>query len=130
VFISKFTEQQLLYLPGLKSVVANFLSHPLPKSTETVGATMAADPVDFEKMDTEQNHCSETQRLLGGTSLKLVFCQPGAQRLAGDVSTGIFCPIVPLKFRKDIFAHFHNVASRPVFRIRIRFMRIRIPPRN
>jgi hypothetical protein len=38
------------------------------------------------------------------------FRQTGAQSLAGEVSTGIFCLIVPLKFRKDIFANFHNVA--------------------
>jgi hypothetical protein len=61
-------------------------------------------------MATEQNRCPETQRLLGGTSLELAFCQTGAQRLAGDVSTGTFHPIVPLRFRKDIFSHFHIVA--------------------
>ncbi len=62
--------------------------------------------MDFE----EQNRCPETQHLLGGTSLKLAFRQTGAQRLAGDVSTGNFRPIVPLKFRKNIYDHFHNVA--------------------
>jgi hypothetical protein len=70
-----------------------------------VATTAAADPVDFEEMAAEQNRCIETQRLLCGTSLKLAFGQTGAQCLAG-----IFMPIVPLKFRKDIFAHFHNVA--------------------
>jgi hypothetical protein len=70
----------------------------------------AADPLDFEEMAAKQNHCPETQRLLGGTSLKLAFRQTGAQRLAGDVSTGNFRPIVPLKFGKSIFYHFHNVA--------------------
>jgi hypothetical protein len=89
--------------------------HP-PPFTGTVAAAAAADPVDFEEMATKQNRCPETQRLLGGTSLKLAFRQTGAQCLAGDISTGTFRPIVPLKFRKDIFAHFHNVAdflSRP-----------------
>jgi hypothetical protein len=62
-------------------------------------ATSAADPVDFVEMAAEQNCCPETQRLLGGTSLK-----------CGDDSTGNFRPIVPLKFRKTIFNHFHNVA--------------------
>ncbi len=66
--------------------------------------------MDFEEMAAEQNCCPETQRLLGGTSLKLAFRQTGAQRLTGDISTGNFRPIVPLKFRKYIFAHFHNVA--------------------
>jgi hypothetical protein len=68
------------------------------------------DPVDFEEMAADQNHCQEMQRLRGGTYLKLAFRQTGAQRLAGDISTGTFRPIVPLKFRKDIFAYFHNVA--------------------
>jgi hypothetical protein len=59
-------------------------------------------------MAAEQNRCPEMQRFfLGRTSLKLAFRQTGAQRLAGDVSTGNFRPIVPLKFRND---HFHNVA--------------------
>jgi hypothetical protein len=68
-FISVFNVQ-LLYLPALKNVIADFLSHPLPQSAGSV-ATAAADPVDYEEMATE------TQRLLGGTSLKLAFRQTG-----------------------------------------------------
>ncbi len=101
---------QLLYLPGLKNVVANFLSCPNQSTTGSIAATSAADPVDFEEMAAEQNCCLETQRLLGGTSLKPPFLKTGAQRLAGDVSTDNFRPIVPLKFRKSIFDHLHNVA--------------------
>jgi hypothetical protein len=63
-------------------------------------------------MATEQNCCPEMQRLLGGTSFKLDFRQKGAQRLAGDISAGNFHPIVPLKFRKNIFENFHNVTHR------------------
>jgi hypothetical protein len=48
--------------------------------------------------------------LLDGTPLKLAFRQTGVQFLAGDISTGNFRPNVPLKFRKSIFDHFHNVA--------------------
>jgi hypothetical protein len=107
-FISEFSVQ-LLCLPGLKNVVSDFLSCPLLESTETVAAT-AADPVDFEEMAAEQNHCTETQCLLIGSSLKLALRQTGAQCLAGDVSAGVFRPIVPLRFRKDIFSHFHNVS--------------------
>ncbi len=86
-----------------EKVVADFLSRPNKRIAGSVTATSAADPVDFEEMAAEQNRCPETQRLLGGTSLKLAFRQTGAQRLAGDVSTGNFCPIVPLKFRKKHF---------------------------
>jgi hypothetical protein len=108
-FISEFNVQ-LLYLPGLKNVVADILSCPIQTAAGSVAAMLAADPVDFEEMAAKQNCCPETQRLLGGTSLKLAFRQTGAQRLGGDVSTGNFCPVVPLKFRKTIFDHFHNVA--------------------
>jgi hypothetical protein len=108
-FISEFIVQ-VLYFHGLKNVVADFLSCPNQTTTGSVAAASAADPVYFEEMATEQNLCPETQRLLGGTSLKLAFHQTGAQCLAGDVSTGNFRPIVPLKFRKNIFDHFHNVA--------------------
>jgi hypothetical protein len=107
--ISEFNVQ-ILYLPGLKNVVADFLSCPNQMTAGSVAAASATDPADFEEMAAEQNRCPETQRLLGGTSLKLAFHQKGAQRLAGDVSTGNFHPIVPLKFRKNIFDHFHNVA--------------------
>ncbi len=100
---------QISYLPGLKNGVADFLSCPNQTTAGSVAATSEADPVDFEEI-AEQNRCPETQDLLGGTSLKLAFNQTGAQRLAGDVSTGNFHPIVPLKFRKNIFEHFHNVA--------------------
>jgi hypothetical protein len=108
-FISEFNVE-LLYLPSLKNVLSDILSRPNQTTTGSVAATSATDPVDFEEMAAEQNRCPETQRLLGRTSLKLAFCQTGPQRLAGDVSTGNFCPIVPLKFRKAIFNHFHNVA--------------------
>jgi hypothetical protein len=57
-----------------------------------------------------QNSCAETQRLLGGTSLKLAFRQAGTHRLAGDISTGAFHPIVPQKFRQDIFLNLHNIS--------------------
>jgi hypothetical protein len=57
-----------------------------------------ASPIDFEAMAAEQNHCQETQRLLSGSFLTVTFHQAGAQRLVGDVSTGVFQPVVPEKF--------------------------------
>jgi hypothetical protein len=68
----------MFYLPSLKNVVADFLSRPNQTTTGSVAAVSAADPVDFEEKATKQNCCPETQRLLGGTSLKLVFGQTGA----------------------------------------------------
>ncbi len=86
---------QMLYLPGLKNVIHNFLSCPPPpppllEPPGAVAATTEADPVDFEAMAAEQNRCAETQHLLGGSSLKIAFQQAGAQCLVGGASTGIF----------------------------------------
>jgi hypothetical protein len=72
-WLSKF-HVQMLYLPGLKNVVADFLPPPPPpKPSGTVTTTAAADPVDFDAMATKQNRCAETQRLPGRSSLKLAF---------------------------------------------------------
>jgi hypothetical protein len=73
---------QLLYVLSLKNVVSDFWSRPNQTTTGSVAATSAADPVDFEEMAAEHNCYPETQRLLGGTSLKLAFRQTGAQTVA------------------------------------------------
>jgi hypothetical protein len=50
----------MLYLPGLKNVVAGFLSPP--PSQLVMLSLPAATPIDFEAMAAEQNRCPETQR--------------------------------------------------------------------
>jgi hypothetical protein len=78
-----------------------------PAHTEpsgTVAATAEADPADFEAMATEQNCCAETQRLLGGSSLKVAFQQAGAQHLVSDVSIGVFIPSPQQNSEKKFFA--------------------------
>jgi valyl-tRNA synthetase len=57
-FISEFNVQ-LLYLLGLKNVVADFLSRPPPQPTGTVTATTAADPMDFKEMAAKQIRCAK-----------------------------------------------------------------------
>ena len=63
----------MLYLPGLKNVVADFLSRPFQPEPvgPTVAAAAAVDPIDFKEMAAEQARCPETQRLLGGSSLQI-----------------------------------------------------------
>jgi hypothetical protein len=95
----------MLYLPGLKMILSIFCPAHTPPTelSGTVSIMTVTDSVDFKAMATEQNHCEESQRLLSGSSLKIVFWEVGAQRLVGDFSTGIFRPVVPEKFRKDLF---------------------------
>jgi hypothetical protein len=78
---------------------------PLPQSAGSVTAA-TADPMDYEEMASKQNRCAETQPLLPQIGFSPDRCpMPGC-----DVSTGDFRPVVPLKFRKDLFSHCHNVA--------------------
>jgi len=104
----------MLYLPGLKNVVADFMSRPIPPPPQSEGYTAAAaaavEPIDFEEMAAEQTRCGETQGLLGGSAIKVVSRREGQHDLLGDISTGEFRAIVPLTFRKQIFLHVHNIA--------------------
>jgi hypothetical protein len=109
-FISVFNVQ-MLYLPGLKNVIADFLSCPPgplpPEPSGTVAAEAAADPIDFKAMAAEQICCAKTQRLLSISQNSAG--KAGAQCLVGNISIGVFSPIVPVKFIR-LFLHLHNIS--------------------
>ncbi len=110
VFISE-SNVQMFYLPNLQNVVADFLSQPcLPsQSTDDAAAAAAAPPINFKEMAAEQNQCTETQRLLGRTSLTIVptsWQSPPSQQC---LNRG-FRPVVRNKFQQDIFSHLHNIS--------------------
>jgi hypothetical protein len=91
-FISEFNVQ-MLYLPGLKNTVADFLPCPSPTplppaSTETVAAS--AGQIQWILKLWQPSKTAAQKRL----------SPRGTQCLVGDVSTGVFHPIVPQKFRK------------------------------
>jgi hypothetical protein len=54
---------------------------------------LATDPVDFEEMAAEQNRCPETQRLLGGTSLKLAFHRQFSPHSSPQIEKKLFFTI-------------------------------------
>ncbi len=66
-------------------------------------------------MAAEQNRCPETQRLLGGTSLKLAFCQTGAQTWArgclacqrGKIHRHTHLVPQPIPILQRHFSHLH-----------------------
>jgi hypothetical protein len=110
-FISEFIVL-MLFCPVRKMLLPIF-SRPPPPPPEpfgTVTIKAVVDTVDFEAMAAEQNGRAKMQRLLGVSSLKILFRQAGAQRLVGDVSTGVFRPVVPEKFRKYICLNLHNIS--------------------
>jgi hypothetical protein len=79
---------------------------------ELAEATSAeTDPIDFQDMAAKQATCPEIQRLItGGSSLKINFQVYQDPRLAGDSSTGLWRPLVPLKHRRAVFQHLHSIA--------------------
>jgi hypothetical protein len=93
----------MLYLPGLKNVVAIFCSAQIKQPLDQLPPRWWQTQWILKRWPPSKTRCPERQRLLGGTSLKLAFRQTGAQHLAGDVSKGNFRLIVPLKFRKKQF---------------------------
>jgi hypothetical protein len=107
-FISEFNVQ-ILYLPSLKNVVADFLSCPNQTTAGSVAATSAADPVDFEEMVAEQNRCPEMQRLLGGIP-KIGFPPDRRSTPGWRCFHRQFSPNCSPQIQKNILKHFHNVA--------------------
>jgi hypothetical protein len=65
--------------------------------------------VDFEEMAAEQNRCPETQRLLGGTSLKLLSARQALNAWLEMFPQATFALLSPSNSEKTIFDHFHNV---------------------
>jgi hypothetical protein len=113
-FISEFNVQ-LLYLPGLKNVVAVFFPAPSPPTNHWNSRRHSSGRSSgLEEMAAEQNRCAETQRLLGGTSLKLAFRQTGAALNAWLVtfllasSDQLF-----LKYSGKIFSHIFTMLLIP-----------------
>jgi hypothetical protein len=100
-FLSEFNVQ-MLYLPGLKNVVADFLSchpPPSPEPSVTVAAVAAADPIDFEAMAAEQKRMGR-QHLIAGSSHKIAF-----QHFNRN-----FWPLCHSEIHKRNFLQLHNIS--------------------
>jgi transposase InsO family protein len=88
-------------------VVADVLSRP---SLSNISEGFPA--LDFEEMARLQSTCQDTQQLINSTNTSLQVQQVavGNHVLFGDVSMGIFRPIVPLSLCRHVFEKLHNVS--------------------
>jgi hypothetical protein len=113
-FISEFNVE-MLYLPGLKNVAPIFLSCPSPsppRSAETVTASAAADPVNFEAMAAKQTAAQKHSACsVAHPSNWLSAHQVPNASLA--MFQQAFLPHCSPKFRKDIFFYFFPQISHP-----------------
>jgi hypothetical protein len=69
----------------------------------TVLAAIAdAQSVDFSVMAAQQQSCPEGAEMLSLGNLQITSQAVGGASLLGDVSTGVFCPLVPIQSREVV----------------------------
>jgi len=132
-YISEFTTD-IRHTPGSENVVADALSRPPPAvllsscTPATAGLpvlsipppsdppltpppAVAADaqPIDFTELAFAQPSCPDVQAMLVSPSLSVVSKEVGPVEILGDVSTGVFRPLLPARFRTAAVWSLHNI---------------------
>jgi hypothetical protein len=131
-YISEFTTD-LRHTPWSDNVVADALSRPPPvlgipaqglpvlsipqlnppsePPRQTASQVTAADaqPIDFLDLSFAQPSCPDVQTMLVSPSLSVVSRKYGSADVLGDVSTGVFRPLLPARFRSAAMLSLHNI---------------------
>ena len=135
-FIVKFTSD-IRHTPGQENVVADALSRPptataqpLPPIQRPPPALAAEDwpeeglaapdrpilaaiayaqLIDFSAMAAAQRDCPEVAEMINSTTLQITTQAVGGKTLLGDVSTGVFRPLVPIQHREAVFQSLHAI---------------------
>jgi cleavage and polyadenylation specificity factor subunit 1 len=100
-------DAHLVHTPGVENVVADVLSRP----PESVNACLSQDldyqAVDFHQMALLQATCEDVAALRASGNLQVTSVLVGQAQLWGDVSTGVFRPLVPKALRRQVFDFLH-----------------------
>jgi hypothetical protein len=127
-FITEFTSD-IRHTPGQENVVADALSHPPPSQRLSpalaaenwpeeglaaperpiLAAITDAQPIDFSAMAAVQTACPEVAEMMNSTTLQITTQAVGDETLLGDVSTGVFHPLVPIQHREAVFQSLHAI---------------------
>jgi hypothetical protein len=131
-YISEFTTD-LRHTPGTENVVADALSRPPglmnvpvaglpvhsipevslpsepPRQLAPPTSVADAQPIDFLELSFAQPSCPDVQAMLVSPSLSVVSKKVGPAEVLGDVSTGVFRPLLPARFRVAAVLSLHNI---------------------
>jgi len=136
-YIAEFTSD-IRHTSGTANIVADALSRPSPPtpptapvppvmpsalpsptpaslpisatSVESATAVAAAQPVNFSLIAAAQLTCPDVAAMKLLPSLSVVSQVVEGVEILGDVSTGVFRPLVPPAFREQVFLHLHSIS--------------------
>jgi transposase InsO family protein len=126
-YISEFSTD-IRHTPGLRNVVADALSRPsmsppppvltpLPVESLSTASTASLPPatnqppaIDYAAMAGAQLTCTDCSKMCDSKSLFITAKTTVRVKLFGDISTGVFRPLVPPDFRESAVAVVHGVA--------------------
>jgi hypothetical protein len=74
-----------------------------------LAAIVDAQPIDFPAMAAAQQDCPEVAEMMNSTTLQITTQTVGDETLLGDVSTGVFRPLVPIQLREAVFQSLHAI---------------------
>jgi hypothetical protein len=77
-----------------------------------LAATTVAEPVDILVMAAAQRSCPELAKMMNSTTLQITTQAVGDDSLLGDVSTGVFRPLVPIQHREAVLQSLHSIHHR------------------
>ncbi len=80
-----------------------------PRQTALQVSAADAQPIDFMELSFTQPACPDVQAMLVSSSLSVVSKKVGAVEVLGDVSTGVFRPLFPSRFRSAAILSLHNI---------------------
>ncbi len=74
-----------------------------------MAAIADAQPIDFSVMAAAQRSCPEVKEMMNSTTLQITTQVVGDETLLGDISTGVFRPLVPIQHREAVFQSLYAI---------------------
>jgi cleavage and polyadenylation specificity factor subunit 1 len=74
-----------------------------------LAAIAEAEAVDFSAMAAAQRSCPEVVEMMNSTTLQITTQEVSDASLLGNVSTGVFRPLVPIQYREAVFQSLHSI---------------------